>query len=728
MNHRLKKMRIVNIIILSLTLLGLLSHCNIIAQSCKQYPLANIDSKVCNGDKCTLKTLTSFYSPITPLYESCLKFTDATSDYLNIRISLFEFESRSSYCYYSDSPIMSSTRYCGCYAVTQQSCPCTGNLNGNFDAKSCVHWDVASKSCTLTGRATFCSNLGFTGAKRFKICAYERIKDAIGSVTVTRGNMSFVGEINNDGTMSMKLPDGTEISMVATPTLNVPSPMFTILDVSNSDNFYIGDNSVVNALSEYNYDKIGWYKTDATDKIGPNIGSVMSVHIEDCSANKYSLDADLLMIDEYLASSPHLLSQNREPYSHIIDSKFPEKLIGGLAIPSHLYGRGYTVMKEGILFFASGGIYPLGFTINGQISVLNWEGVFEENEGQKMTSCGMKDVTSWDFFALGIGYVDGKFSYVKAAVDQPRRCVYYWYQSFNDVGQIVVSLDMNEGFPVQIFPSLDTVTFKFIDNSFTYLMNSGPSDDMSQKIHLMPHSGLALVTIKGSYDVVIDSGKDCKVSFKSCNESHCLVDVKNGPCTCLISDSKNILSSNYKLFGSGEQIITLTSHKNFTGYTDININCGDNDFSSNIYMNRTINPYTGNSSVSANDTKLANSLFDKISALIDSIIGNGEDTFLSYIIDIIVFVIIGVLSLIITGIIIYVIILIVPYALVCCRRIKPMKGVSLQKREMVSSLSSITPEESKLIKKFKSLPAYRYSTLTEILNIIRSGDEAKLYN
>jgi hypothetical protein len=360
---------------------GSLVGSSLAAPTCTAVPIALSDLRSCENNYCYFSEVVTAAIPLGDTNSLCLEFVPpdsvGASVPLNITVDHSHFKWTADYVYFTDAVAVSSVGYC--------SCP--GSPSGNFaGCPNCLAYPQYSdvvlcnqglhhdESCglTWTGAAgSYCTKTGFSASNRFKIISWkpQLVTDVGLAISSTYANQSLSWAVEYHGELAVFNDDSLPFNItVISDTAKVSfTPQYSLFDITSPLDFYFFTSDEVNALDQFDYSKIGWYKTDQNKKYNSDLLSSIGTKLEDCTNDRFTFTYPWVNVIDFLTQHQSRLSRYYSPGSMLSDPNYLQ--VGTM------FGQNPEHTSNPYIFVSTGWIeanlddvpQPFGWTAGGDI-------------------------------------------------------------------------------------------------------------------------------------------------------------------------------------------------------------------------------------------------------------------------------------------------------------------------------------------------------------------------
>jgi membrane-bound inhibitor of C-type lysozyme len=325
----------------------------------------------CVDGSCYFSQSTTVALPVAPLSTACLEFISpdglSPPTVVNITMARAFYTYVSDYVYYSDDPSVHSKGFCGCPGGTTVSCSDCPVSVSNSDVSTCtggVHNDDSCFEEWFGGSGAYCFQTGFTGRNRYKIAKYKDTITKDFLLQFNFGNDSWAIDYAGYPIEYSTETSDFNVTVISDTTVPPIRPEFTVIDLNSPQDFYLLGDDEVNSINDFDYRKLGWYKTNSTTHIDSAIGNQITVSVKNCEDDKFTVTYPWISQAAFLSTKRDKLSKNLIPGSRYIDSEISALYQSSQQIPQHQSGHFFEAMSGFIALGGGADIAAVGAAID----------------------------------------------------------------------------------------------------------------------------------------------------------------------------------------------------------------------------------------------------------------------------------------------------------------------------------------------------------------------------
>jgi hypothetical protein len=276
-----------NIPLFVLLLIGV-SHFDSIVQvsaiDCTAVPISFSDISLCEDDHCFVSQQVFFSIPIFRDSSACLEFVPpdgiSASTSVNITVHHPYYEWSSDSVYYTDDSEFGQVSDTGDGIGGAGTCPSCTTAVPPGSPILCVSDTYIADGNEI---GYFCAKIGLAGGDRYKIIELDEPEIVID--VLVDYNSALYGIVYNGETIELSEDTDNTTDLPFNLTLLSDSAEFpqgfdfVVYDYADACDFYILGNQYVNSITDYDSNKLGWYKPSESKVVSNSITSQITIHL-----------------------------------------------------------------------------------------------------------------------------------------------------------------------------------------------------------------------------------------------------------------------------------------------------------------------------------------------------------------------------------------------------------------------------------------------------------------
>lgn len=330
--------------------------------TCTSYPVSLSSLTSCVGDTCLLEEHARVEIDAKNGRSSCVDFElpDGTNQTTTLTISVDSsyFHVKPDYCYWTDDVAVHSIGFCACPGGTQvsdTSCPVNNNYKDLVKIQSRVAKDDWCPLTAIFGTpGQHCWKHSFSAYDRYLVCHInpfenELLVDLNFELQDDLFDLVYQGKSTGYKFENISsVPHGVSVTIASDTVVPIQVSEFIVMDTVNPSDFWLLDSSHVNGKDEFNPNKIGWFKSNFTTKVSPDLFDKISVKLVNCEKNIFAFDYPW-------KSSKTLLSKlnDNKASNKIPEAIFVNQLLTSITDQKHdriTEFQDYQYLKDGIIY------------------------------------------------------------------------------------------------------------------------------------------------------------------------------------------------------------------------------------------------------------------------------------------------------------------------------------------------------------------------------------------
>lgn len=333
-------------------------------QNCQTLPLSVSSLNICEDGNCRTTETAQLRLGLTKGTTECVRIESTGSQVLPSVFNITIVDSVLSYplvdCYFSDDPQFDVTGFCGCPGGTTVSCDICPSAIPSGDTNICTTGLHNSKGCLLGGAGTWCTQVGFSGINRFKICDIGDPELQI-SFEYFDTNSNKIHSVTNPTVVTLS-NSVFNLTLIDPSVKDKEKTEFMVWDLTQKQNFFLIPERYVNFDNTYDPTKLGWFKTNKTKQVTNDFFKSTNIQITSCSQNTFQMGTSAVFATEFLTNHPEYCAQRVAPGSILRDP--------GFGLVSAMTGE--TIINpvdliQGAYFLSiDGEVVPVGIDLNDE--------------------------------------------------------------------------------------------------------------------------------------------------------------------------------------------------------------------------------------------------------------------------------------------------------------------------------------------------------------------------
>jgi len=254
------------------------------AADCTAVPISFSDISSCEDDHCFVSQSVFFSVPIFRDSSACLEFVPpdgiSASTSVNITVHHPYFEWSSDSIYYTDDSEFGQVSDTGDGIGGAGTCPSCTTAIPPGSPVLCVSDTYIADGNEI---GYFCAKIGLAGGNRYKIIELDEPQILID--VVVDYNSAIYGIVYNGETVELSEDTDNTTDLPFNLTLLSDSAEFpqgfdfVVYDYADACDFYILESQYVNSITDYDANKLGWYKPSETKVVSNSITSQITIHL-----------------------------------------------------------------------------------------------------------------------------------------------------------------------------------------------------------------------------------------------------------------------------------------------------------------------------------------------------------------------------------------------------------------------------------------------------------------
>lgn len=589
--------------------------------SCSVIPLGMANATTCDDQSCVFNIFNNLYAPLSSLSSSCIKFSGDQN--VSIELSLLTVLKKytSQYCYYTDAPIYFSKAWCGCPLGVRDYCPCSKAPLANIKYQFCTNHVGSTAYCAMSfldKSVSVCANHGIEVFPRFKICHYQQQPKYYISFEVTfNGNKTIVSS-NDLGLIDADIAPGLRLISDMNGVIGDFIPKFTVFDMQKPTSFYISDETNTNGIDGFDPFKMGWVKMGlGTKNDFSQLTGKVNMTLLNCLQNSIKYSYPFLQIDEFLTQHKELNAANILPASVLFDSELPTYIVADPNSEGHLLGNDFFQLKDGYLGMNENN-KPVIIGLNTYNKpTISYFGERSLPTTPVKTNCGVKTLDySWSLY----------HTLEKPVEPYTQISTYIYFDSKTNCYGVERWHLGPDGWEIKNYG--DTINaYVWPDNVVRTVSYEGTTSIVTRNLKTTWNE-LSVPIIKGFLMMTISGQLKLSVQTRLHSKSHidyCETDNNNSTISCQITNSgieqtctlttePSVTVMSLVTLQNGKNMKYLYPSANYTGMTQVRLSCGKYVSNHNVFLNFTIDTYTGQTISLSATSAVATNIVDDVSS------------------------------------------------------------------------------------------------------------------